>query len=228
MLEEGIDTTTFLHKSVLEYYAAAFIKHSTDEVARLFYQVADQNYRTWQEVIRFLADIDPYRYSKEFAVDQLAKIRSEFIEPLKDRKDSMLLRTILSIHPSFGVYYRSEGNDNDQFGLASFGPFSARPRLMYEALDDLLISASEDTLPSDVTLSELENILERKLENSELGDEIEVPLHRVIAFGGSTEFWQAVDIFSSRIEQMELEVQTTIARQEKRKLIFQGKRPKNA
>ncbi|WP_347170619.1 hypothetical protein AAHI06_08885 [Pseudomonas salmasensis] len=37
MMEEGIDVVTFLHKSIVEYYAAAFIRHSSDEVASMFY-----------------------------------------------------------------------------------------------------------------------------------------------------------------------------------------------
>jgi len=217
MLEEGIDTSTFLHKSLLEYYAAAFIKHSTDDVAKLFYEAAAENYRPWEEVLRFLSDIDPYRYSKEFALGQISNIRNEFIEPLKDRKDLTLLKIIRSIYPSMCAGYHRDQDNN--FELNSFGPFG-RPRPMYSALDDLLVSALEATLPDNTSQSELEAILNERIESEDLDGEIDVPLHLAIAFGGSEHFWKSISIFSERIRQMETEANTIISEQEKRKLIF--------
>lgn len=220
MLEEGIDTATFLHKSVLEYYAAAFIKHSTDEVAQLFYQAAEQDFRPWQEVLRFLSDIDPYRYSKEFALNQLAKIREEFIKPLEDKKDSSLLSVINTLHPQFSAEYQYDVS-LDAYDLVSFGPFQPRTRLMYEAFDDLLISAMEKTLPADSSRSELEDIVGYYFDDDITENSPQVNLSRAIAFGGSDEFWAITNIFAGRIEQMEMEAKAIIAEQEKRKLIFQ-------
>lgn len=228
MLEEGIDTTTFLHKSVLEYYAAAFIKHSSDEVAKLFYQAVDDNYRTWQEVIRFLADIDPYRYSKEYAINELKNIRSELIEPLKKRTDAVLLKTLNKIYPSFSVSYSRIGDDGDEFISMSYGTFETQPRPLCEGLESLLITAADKTLPTNLSVTELENIAQRTIDEPEFDDEIEVRLNQIIEFGGSKEFWDALDIFSVRLERMEKEALATIEHQEKRKLIFQPKpRQKN-
>ena len=225
MLEEGIDTTTFLHKSVLEYYAAAFIKHSTDEVAKLFYQAADEAPRVWTEVIRFLSDIDPYRYSKDFALDQLGKIRSEFISPLSDREDRSLLKSIRSIHPSFGVSYSHIGDG--QFEVSSYGPFNVRTRIMYESLDDLLVSAIQDTLSQEISRGTLEDILGYAIDDQEPMDDIEIELHSIFSYGGADKFWQAVDIFQQRLEEMEIEANEIISQQEKRKLIFQRRKSKD-
>jgi len=62
MLEEGIGLTTFLHKSILEYHAAAFIKHSSDDLAKQFYESMIDDSEGWTEVLRFLQKIDPYRF----------------------------------------------------------------------------------------------------------------------------------------------------------------------
>lgn len=222
MLEEGIDTTTFLHKSVLEYYAAAFIKHSTDEVAKLFYQAADETPRIWIEVIRFLSDIDPYRYSKDFALDQLIKLRTEFINPLSDKKDSSLLKSIQSIHPLFGVSYGRTGDG--RFEILSYGPFNVRTRIMYESLDDLLVSAVQDTLPHEISRGTLEDILGREIDDQEPTDDIQIELHRIFSYGGTKNFWRAVNIFQQRLEEMEREANEIISQQEKKKLIFQRRK----
>ena len=226
MLEEGIDTTTFLHKSVLEYYASAFIKHSTDEVAVLFYNAANDSPRTWSEVIRFLADIDPYRYSKDFALAEFELVKNEFLEPLKVRTVATLLQVIHKIHPSFGVSYNQGDGDRDEYRVASFGPFSVRPRVIYETLDDLLVSAAEDTLPSTASHSKLQEILDQYSSDDTFPDEIDIPLHRIVAHGGADEFWKAVDIFTTRIERAEKEARLIIESQEKRKLIFAPRQKK--
>jgi hypothetical protein len=213
---------------VLEYYAAAFIKHSSDEVAKLFYQAVDDNYRTWQEVIRFLADIDPYRYSKEYAINELKNIRSELIEPLKKRTDAVLLKTLNKIYPSFSVSYSRIGSDGDEFISMSYGTFETQPRPLCEGLEVLLITAADKTLPTNLSVTELENLAQRTIDEPEFDDEIEVRLNQIIEFGGSKEFWDALDIFSLRLERMEKEALATIEHQEKRKLIFQPKpRQKN-
>lgn len=226
MLEEGIDTTTFLHKSVLEYYAAAFIKHSTDEVAKLFYKAANDSPRTWSEVVRFLADIDPYRYSKDFALAEFNLVREEFLDPLKARTTSALVKVIYKIHPNFSATYHLRDGDDDIYRIVSFGPLSQRPRIIYESLDDLLISAIEDTLPNTVSHSDLEDILGIYSNDGALEEEVDVPLHRAISYGGADEFWKAVDIFSMRIEQAETEAISIIESQQKRRLIFASRQQK--
>jgi hypothetical protein len=225
MLEEGLDATTFLHKSVLEYYASAFIKHSTDEVALLFYNAANNSPRTWSEVIRFLSDIDPYRYSRDFAISELNLVRKEFIEPTKSRTNTALLQAIQKLHPSFGVSYQRVDDESDNYRISSFGPFNGRPRLIYESLDSLLISAAEDSLPQYARQSELAEILNQEIDET-ISEEIEIPLHRIIASAGAEDFWKAIDIFSSKIDQAEAEANAIIANQEKRKLIFMPRQKK--
>lgn len=68
MLEEGIDLTSFLHKSILDYFAAAFIMHDEEDLAEDFYSEAFNNYTTWQHTISFLAEADKYRYSKYYVL----------------------------------------------------------------------------------------------------------------------------------------------------------------
>lgn len=71
MLEEGVGETTFLHKSIAEYHAAAFIKSCDDIFAERFYSEAASNWQSWNECLSFLRSIDSYRFSKLFAVPNI-------------------------------------------------------------------------------------------------------------------------------------------------------------
>lgn len=68
MLDEGLDATTFLHKSILEYYAAAFIKRCPSKAAEKFYTAVAAKHLHWQQVLKFLAQIDAYRFGKMFII----------------------------------------------------------------------------------------------------------------------------------------------------------------
>jgi hypothetical protein len=224
MLEEGIDTTTFLHKSVLEYYAAAFIRHSTDEVATLFYQMAPDAINTWREVIRFLRDIDPYRFSKEFALPELTAIRTEFVNELKDRKDAKLIAAIRRLHPHFRVTYTRMSEDSDEFDIQSMGPLNTGARMAYEAFDDLLFGSAERQLPGTIDESTLSELTQEEISEDDTDREYEVPLWRIISVHGSNHFWEAVGIFETRLEQSLQEAVAVIDLHEKRKLIFASKK----
>lgn len=71
MLEEGFQDVTFLHKSIAEYHAAAFVKDSADNFAKKFYDVASKEWSYWKECLLFLKSIDKYRFSKFFSVVNL-------------------------------------------------------------------------------------------------------------------------------------------------------------
>ena len=75
MQDEGFDLV-FIHKSVAEFHAAAFIRHSTDEIAEKFYLTLSNEgrWRNWRQELKFLQDIDPVRYNKYFAIPSLEKL----------------------------------------------------------------------------------------------------------------------------------------------------------
>jgi len=69
ILKEGKDDYRFIHKSVQEYYAAAYIKHTPDAVVQKFYSNCIEHGTTrWGQELRFLQEIDMYRYYKFFSL----------------------------------------------------------------------------------------------------------------------------------------------------------------
>lgn len=75
ILREGKDYR-FIHKSVQEYYAAAFVKHRSEPVAKRFYEQMVQQgpYGGWRQELHFLSEIDRYRFNKYFYLPYLCSI----------------------------------------------------------------------------------------------------------------------------------------------------------
>jgi hypothetical protein len=74
MQEDGFELS-FIHKSVAQYYAASFVAKSSDEFIKQFYELA-KGQRSWDLELRFLNQIDAYRYAKYFELplmDQLGE-----------------------------------------------------------------------------------------------------------------------------------------------------------
>lgn len=63
MLEEGVGEATFLHKGILDYFAAAFAARF-DKLSEKFYGSIASSYKTWKVSLHFLEKIDRHRYLK--------------------------------------------------------------------------------------------------------------------------------------------------------------------
>jgi len=73
LLQEEGGRVEFLHQSVQEFFAAKYIASRPEEVAQRFYALAlhETNWQQWEQVIKFLAEVDKYRSSKHFFVPVL-------------------------------------------------------------------------------------------------------------------------------------------------------------
>jgi|SRR5471030_50275 len=75
MQEEGFEIS-FIHKSVAQYYAASFVSKSADEFSEKFYQLAHQQ-KNWELELKFLSQIDSYRFNKEYEIPLLKRASSQ-------------------------------------------------------------------------------------------------------------------------------------------------------
>lgn len=101
MLEDGFDTTTFLHKSIMEYHAASFIKSAPDSAANKFYAVAPDNMSNWGTVLLFLRSIDSYRYAKLYVLAEYSLALKKLSALLSDRSTSTLISYFDDMFPNF-------------------------------------------------------------------------------------------------------------------------------
>ncbi len=75
MQQDGFELT-FIHKSVAQYYAASFVAKSGDDFARRFYDLGKED-RSWELELRFLSQIDRYRYARDFEIPLLLSFQNE-------------------------------------------------------------------------------------------------------------------------------------------------------
>lgn len=147
MQEEGFDIT-FLHQSIQEYYAAAFIRHCHDQAAEKFYMtmVVGTHYHRWAQVQIFLSQIDPYRWAKFFKIPMI----EEALSSLGVTSNGTNLVTIDGVKLTFKEVIISYNYDrsSDQFTVISAGPYAGRfhiclPELDGDAFVDIIDSAND-------------------------------------------------------------------------------------
>lgn len=109
MLEEGLDLTTFLHKSILDYFSAAFIKNSTDEVAELFYtEVAKNGSINWEGTLHFLATIDSIRYSRLLVLPNIPHALNKLESLVTNRNEQDIKLHFKEQYPSLKIMYKPQ------------------------------------------------------------------------------------------------------------------------
>jgi len=152
MLEEGIDMTTFLHKSILDYHAAAFIKNSRDKRASSFYANCKSKYRHWEHVLAFLESIDSVRYNKYFMLETLPVEMEKLAKLVSEKDDDKLIEYIGAKHPKLSM-----GVKNYQFEV--FGPMSPSAGPLQRAIDDAISDACFGLLEAALNDNEIDRAI---------------------------------------------------------------------
>lgn len=224
MIEEGLDTTTFLHKSIMEYYAASFIKHSADEVAAMFYTNVVPDSRSWWEVLSFLREIDTFRYSRDFALPESSIIRANYFEDENQRTNNALINILTKCHPGLCLSLTPSDESNQVLKVFSYGPFQQEKHLGMRSFSTVLMESMDKTMPDSLSLSGMHELFGGVNSNEESGAKVyEIPVTLLITKLGSEHFWKAIDVFLSQINNQSENALKIIQQQEKRKDIFSKK-----
>jgi len=115
MQNEGLQTT-FIHKSILEYFTAAFISELNDEQANKVYETILSDFHDsigFESIVIFLNKIDKYRFTKLFYVPGLDKAFANYgVESLYNFNGDFdhLMEAILH---DFGVYYMTDQKNGE-------------------------------------------------------------------------------------------------------------------
>lgn len=140
MLDEGYDTTTFLHKSILDYHAAAFVKALPDSTAERFYDTAFNLYNVWKYPLEFLETIDTTRYLKYYTIKNLSKQLSAITKLIAAKDENELIVYLETIQPDF--LYSVDKNLN----FLQAGPFHPTSTELNDLVSDRLLETAMDTV----------------------------------------------------------------------------------
>lgn len=154
MLEEGIDTITFLHKSILDYHAAAFVRDLPDTQAKTFYTSALKKFNQWEHVLQFLKAIDPVRFARDYTLQYLPEALEDLSSLIEKQNSIELIQFLEKLFPGATLEIDQKGKQeftrpstslNELF--AEIGDNIARP------IFDLCNAPSPDKLLAAANLS---------------------------------------------------------------------------
>lgn len=78
LLQEDGQYTTFVHKSLLDFFSAAFIKSCTDGQSERIYQSIRPHWTAWRHALQFLSYIDKYRFARNFAIPEIEALLAKY------------------------------------------------------------------------------------------------------------------------------------------------------
>lgn len=223
MLDDGLDLTTFLHKSILDYYAAAFIMHSEEELSELFYSDAYEGYTQWQHVLFFLADADKYRYSKHYILRHFQEGIDE-IEKIYISKDDSGLIYLLNKH--MGAFHFLINEAGDMIGWSGRDPSASQ---LHVFIERTLVIAGQKILTKDIPANQLAQIkkIASLRERSQPGGRnyYNIDINQVLDIFGTDVIWPEIGILNLELRTKIDDARRTIELQTKKKKIFDKKRP---
>ena len=144
MLEEGFDTITFLHKSILDYHAAAFIRALPDGTAKNFYYAAAKSHKTWRFQLEFLVDIDKIRYLKYYVLDNLPGQLKGVSDLIESGNDNELIKYLEAMQPEFHI-------TTVDYEFAQAGPIHNKDVEFFNKVSDEPFEAIIDSIDFSLT-----------------------------------------------------------------------------
>ena len=224
MLEEGIGDATFLHKSIAEYHAAAFVKSCDDAFASRFYEEASSTWHHWQECLRFLQSIDPYRFSNYFAIKNLDAAIAVF-ERLADCDSGSRFSAALPpwVNKTY-IAYRTSSSTPGTYNRSAFGSWQ-RPDNFYTAeLINVLSDAGFATGPDSLSENQISELRVDGMHIEDNGGEIEVNFPQALDRWGIASCQQGLQAHIAKLKARQSEARIHAEKLRSRPLIFDRKR----
>lgn len=234
MIEEGYELTTFLHKSIAEYFAAAFVWRSANEFAQRFYATAIKNYDTWRAVLTFLEKIDPYRFAKYYSLPAHYSLVSDLELKRNSPKDfDDWIAYFVEAQPVFGVTYmqrpvlgeRKHGELASDFIPSEYGPYTQNVSFgaeIHSRLVHAILDGIQEVIPTSIKEAEfvqMEGVFIRE-EESIPSPGYRISLNGIISQYGGDNIRQKINQFENEIWREIDQAEDLIATEEDKKEIL--------
>jgi hypothetical protein len=111
------DEWRFIHKSIQEFFSASYVKNTPEIKAQKIYTRLSATFsREWEAELKFLSEIDTYRYAKYFFIPCFKKLveNPSNIDTISAKVTPQIMRNILGCYKTELGLFREDGF---QFGL---------------------------------------------------------------------------------------------------------------
>lgn len=123
LLQEDGLYTTFVHKSLLDYFPAAFIRNCTDEQAERIYGAIMMHWKAWIQVLQFLSHIDQYRFARYFAIPEIEREMAG-LGVVGGNITSQVVDGVIEMLLTSGTHFSFVRNESlGRFEQKRFGPY---------------------------------------------------------------------------------------------------------
>lgn len=123
LLQEDGPYTSFVHKSLLDFFPASFIKGCSDAQSEKIYAAILLSWRNWVPVLKFLEYIDKYRFAKNFAIPSLESVLKRFGADGDVVGDTCVQMMTSYLLPASACFRFSLDDDGKSFKQHEFGPY---------------------------------------------------------------------------------------------------------
>lgn len=195
MLLDGDDNIHFLHKSLLDYFSAAFIKKADADFSDEFYKNVADDSEPWFQSLSFLQYIDSSNFYKKFLLPEIEVILSTDFDFLDSRDEVGLKNFITTNHPDAGIIFKD--NSTDELEVAAFGPFSKPSKFCFKDLMAVLTRGLNKAVQGPVGKLYLLDESKNNLQPHELG--LFLPLRVALTIWGTKDIFDALDIHKTSI-----------------------------
>lgn len=211
MLDDGFDIVTFLHKSIMEYHAASFIKNSSDDVARKFYNRAQIDYNSWDTVLVFLSNIDEFRYGREYVLEAYPTLLAEIRAVLKSKDQAALLSFILSVYPDLSFIMRENAFAGITLGSTINNDLVRKlTNLLYETAYKSITAADSRTIQKAIRSSPKKGLGELAISPSSFFENFDM-----------SAIWQGLPVIESLFTQIIEKYEEVVATENRKSDIFE-------
>lgn len=225
MLEEGVGDVTFLHKSIAEYHAAAFVKCSGDEFAARFYQEASKAWIQWQECLRFLQSIDSYRFSKYFAIHNLEKSIPLFQNLANCNNGKQIIQQLPNWMSRIYVEYRIPNQKGGNYKRSAFGGWQTADNFYSAELSSVLSKIAFELSAEFHSENEINELIAEGVQIEKSSEhEIDINFAHLLDRMGMDDFKIAMRAHLTKLETRLSEAKIHAEKLQKRSLIFDRKR----
>ena len=221
MLAEGLDSITYLHKSILDYYAASFVRKLNEKNSSHFYQAMLKKTLGWEDVLSFLKSIDSFRYSQKFILPFVAAEKEVFCCDLSKKSPAEVANILEAAYPNFGLCFQRDALSADTATIISFQTERGRAGEHLAGLVFLIMDALDSMMPSPFPINEIEEVFKiHFMADSANVEEIFIPGKSIINAFGTKNICAALGIYETRLEKLRNAAQDIVDAENKKELIF--------
>lgn len=162
LIQEDGQYFSFVHKSLLDYYPAAYIKSCSELLAEPLYKRILSRWQHWKATLQFLEYIDKYRFIKYIALPELNRCLIPFLDENENISNASAEKYIEKVYGnSAHCYYRIDEEINGLFRLHRFGPYQPLDCYINSSYEERLfltpeIHSTAPNLPADKIVKEIE------------------------------------------------------------------------